>query len=554
MSGRRSADRGRAPSVGLAAIAVAAFCGCTGGGEAPSADALPPAHPTETNLPMPGIGVEIEQGQVFRGRYDAAAKRVVVDRIIPGLSLYASEAVPGTTVPGFDVTADLGTHRRVLELVTGPWEATFDKQTEVLSWVSQFYKSIVAAARARGADTIDAVFVNGVETLDFTGFYCAQLSATVERFQTRTGVALRPAARIQWEDEEVFVCILRTAQDLRPQANYGVKLSAFADGGIARDFHGRPGAAVEMADGTTHTYGPGCMLTQEVYTALRASMAEGLSADALAFCEPTPQYTAGACSGGYEQPQFPCFPRCLMGQLCYGLSTNRIWYDGRAQTADAVLCDREQASEACVPAAIQSFTSNFPELYATTASEAVVERWTEEESAALRALLVINRCAAFINALSPEGVPAEPPVCAPTFWKKQLMGVLPKARIDQFKRHLPLGFAPYGGGTQDPPYTGLNAYIAQVCDSALFLGDAARQRCEQYVGHQGLYGYLGGKSISLFRIDGELALVVESRTQHLYVAGGYQGVRLGRGDIRLYPEMLRQSINFVRTLNGLAAE
>lgn len=539
---RRQLGGRRTVAEKIAIVATLAAVGC-GDSTAARVDA-PPAAPTGTNMALPGIGLEVEDGVAFRGVYDAATRKVTVRRILSAHSLYESEPVPGTSVSGFAVTVDIGLKMRTLELITGPWEASFDKQVEVLGWVSQFYQSILAVAAV--ADRIDRVAIEGEDTFNTRDASCAEISRVVEHFETHSGVQMKRSSRARWEGEEVFLCLL-PAREFHPQANYGVKLTAFADGAIARDFQGRPGRTSPQADGSERLDGPGCALTEERVGALRsATQRSVVPPDATAFCH------QGLRDEGtrFRQPQFPCFPGCLMGQLCYGVGTNRIWYDGRAQTAEAVLCDPSAPGE-CRDAAAYNYASGLPLGYGTAASEAGVQGWDPEETAALRSLLIVNRCAAWVNSLSTKGVPKP---LVRSFWKKQVMGALPKARLDQFTPHLPAAFTGYSGGTQDPPLTTLNAYAIQACEIPMTLGSTARQNCKAYVGAKGLNGFMGGNMVDLFRIDGDLALVVESRFGGLYVAGGYLGVRHDDGTLSYSAEALKESINFVRGINGFDEE
>lgn len=536
-------------------VALCAIASCTSGGSGvgiPIERDAPPAAPTRTNMALPGIGLEAEEGKVFLGVYDAESKTVNVQQPIVGYSLFESEPVPETRVAGLGVTVDLGSDIRTLELITGPYAATMERQAWALGLMSDFYKSIKAAAAARGEATIDSVAVRDEEPISFKAYDCARLQDVVDVFQTTTGVELEDSARNQWAEHggEFHVCLVKRAKDFNPQANYGVKLSAFVDGAIARDFQGRPGERYEKADGRTYIGGTGCGLTEEVQAGLvEATQMSVAPPDDTAFCMPAGTYTGAACGGAYVQPSFPCFPSCLMGQLCYGLATNAIWYDGEVRTATDVLCD--PLSGECLSAAIPNHANTFAQLYATTASAATVDGWTEEEQTAVRSLLIFNRCAAWINSLTTDRVPTG---CVREFWTKQAMGVLPKARFNEYRPHLPTGFDRYGGGTQHPPFTTLAAYRQQSCNNTLVLGSTARRRCEDYTESLGLDAHLGGKTIQLFRIADDLALVAESRFASLYVAGGYRGVLQTDGRISYSAEKLRDTINFVRTLNGFEAE
>lgn len=533
--------------LGLSCIATLSVCSCKSGSD--NGGNPPPAAATATNMPLPGIGIEVEEGEVFYGTYEAATGTVNITGVIRGDSLYASEPAPHTSVPGFDVTVDIGSESRTLELVTGPWGATYASQTRALEWVSAFYAAIKAASQDEGAVSIDRSVYQG-RSESWEGFDCARLSAAVEKFVATTELELAETAQEQAGEGEFYVCLDEDPQDFAPQANYGVKLRAFLDGAIARDFDGWPGRTVTDAEGDEGTLGPGCELTAEMVAALRESVTESVDpSDANAICQAQAPFDSAGCGAPHEQPSFACLPGCLMGQLCYGLATNKIWKDGAARSAREVLC-AEEDSDACQAAALLNSTVNVPSTYASTAVESEESEWSLDEQLAIMSLLVFNRCATWINSFST----ADSGGCAQSFWKKQMMGVLPKARFDQFKPHLPESFASAGGGGEDPPLTTLATYQSQVCENSLILGESARAACKAYVSGQGLDGFIGGKPVALFRIDGDLSLVVESRFDDLYVAGGYRGVTQADGAVAFSAEALRASINFVRTINGFEPE
>lgn len=542
------------PAFGCVLIAIAS--GCESGSDVQQGGAPDPAVPTRTNMALPGIGIEVEDGLVFDAVYDPATKTAAAEFQMAGTALYESELVSGTQVPGFQVTVDLGESSRTLELVTGPWEATFERQARVISWVGAFHAAIQAAAEARGTQTVDYFVAPNGHRRSLKSHFCAELDDVVQRFIAATGVELVEVTLPEQRERFLFVCRKKEAKDFVPQANYGVKLAAFVEGGVARDFGGRPGRSVIFANGEARKVGPGCVLGPKNRAALvEATLMSVAPEDKEAFCRPYGAFNTAECGAPFAQPAYPCFPLCMMGQICYGIATDSIWTDGSTETASSVLC--ASGAEDCRAAARRSYRASLPEVYATLLGEDEVAAWTEEERVALRALLIYNRCGALIHALSPVGLSIG---CYQSFWEKQAMGSLPKAKVDEFKPYLPQGFDSAGGRLWstlepvDPSFTTLDAYVHQVCDHALVLGETARQGCREVARDMGLRVDLGGKEISLFRIGEELAMVVESRHATLYVAGGYQGVRGEDGVVKISEGDLRDTINYVRTLNGFNAE
>lgn len=558
---RRHAARANSRSI-LTILITAAALGACSSGSGDDGGQPEPAAPTPTNMTQPGIGLEVELGQVFYGVYDDATHTVNVTNAIAGENLFTSTRnAPETTVAGFNVTADLGGYLRTLELVTGPWEATTRAQGDVMKLLNAFYKAIYDSTRGQFFNR-NAPLINTVRTpggvADVSGDYCADLASVATKFGTKTvrttnggNVAItlqRSAAGQPGAAGNFYVCMSQGQKALIPQATYGVKLSAFNSGAIARDFAGRSGDA--------------CGLTTANRTALAQSMAAGL---APAFCRPYAMYSNPLQCGiapAPAQPDYPCFPSCLMGQLSYGMATNRIWHDGQARIASDVVCDE---NDLVCKRAVSSYQVS-ADLYPTHFGD--LAHWSQEEKDALSGLLIYGRSATWINSLSDANVPRGNWItpqgtrifCYQGFWKKQQMGALPKVRFSSFRPHLggPNPFISGGNnqpGAYDPSMTTMAAYTDLICgQNNIMLNPQTRANCTAYTQNEGHSGVIGGDAIPLFHLDGALALAVESRFQTLLVAGGFEGRVAGKGAVTYDATLMKESINFVRTINGYAAE
>lgn len=532
------------------AMGLSVFAACGGGDNTPLLD-IEPAAPTAVNMTLPGIGLEVEQGLVVYGTYDATSKTVTVLNNIFGDTLYASTAAaPQTTVPGFEITVDLGSQFRTLEVITGPWEASNRTQGDAMKLIGAFYTAIYDATPGtfinRDAPHIERIQTN-IGFINTTDMYCSELDRVVRKFNSKSvrtttagtvNITLQRTADARNTGGAFYVCMEKTGKNLVPQANYGVKLKSFAAGKIARDFAG--------------SSGNGCGL-ELFHTALTGAAAPNPT-NAAAFCRPLGNYRAGqtcasTAGGAYIQPSIPCFPVCIMGQLCYGMATNSIWYDGALGPASDAICRPGDAP--CISAVSANHIANSTALYYPGSSA-----WSDDEREALAALLVFNRCAAWINSMTDANIPAAG-ACRPrSFWKKQAMGALPKARFDQFAPHLPAGFQSGNAGVAaNPSYTTKAAYRAQACDTGnVLFGPTMRNNCHGYINPNGLDGAIGGKTIPIFHIAGDLALVVESRFETLYVAGGFSGTIGDKGGVNYTAQTLKDSVNFVREINGFARE